>query len=356
MNPRIDKVRARMRHFGLDALFVSSLPHIRYLFGFTGSNALAVITEENCVVITDRRYDGQAREEIKNAEVLIARHSLHNELVDITTSLAGGRVGIEAAHLTLKDHHSIKKLLPTLKFLATERIVEGVASVKDSKEIESVAAAAEICTKVIAEVRDLLQPGIAELDLSAEISYRAMKLGSERDPFEPIVASGARSALPHGVSSRKTLSEGDLVVLDFGATVDGYAADFTRTARVGKPSRKELEMAQAVQKALAAAEAAFHPGIRGQDLDKVARDSLTKDGYGDYFRHSLGHGLGLNVHELPKIGETATDVLQVGNVVTLEPGVYLPDTGGVRIEDDFVLTKDGPRNLTPYARELIIVD
>jgi len=353
MNPRIEKVRKRINHYGLDAFFVSSLPHIRYLFGFTGSNSLAVISPVFTFFITDRRYDEQAKQQVRDAEIVIAQHALHDELEEIVQRLAGTRIGLEAAYLTIRDYHDLKKRLPQFKFLATERIVEGVTAIKDDDEIEKITRAAEICCQVMEALRNIIKPGVSELDISSEISYRAMRLGSERDPFEPIVASGLRSALPHGVSTPKSVEKGDLIVLDFGATIEGYAADFTRTAIVGKASARQKELVEVVRQALEAAEATARPDITGQALDKVARDLLTKHGYGEYFQHSLGHGLGLNVHEFPRIGEKGTESLQAGNVITLEPGVYLPEVGGVRIEDDFVVTADGVRNLTPYSRQLL---
>jgi len=205
MNPRIKKVRERIDHYGLDAFFVSSIPHIRYLFGFTGSNALAVISPALAVVITDRRYDVQAKQQVRNAEVIIARRLLYDELAEIAKRLPGIRIGLEAAHLSVKDYHDLKKCLPQFKFVATERIVEGITAVKEPHEIEKIAEAARICCQVMEVVRGIIKPGISELDISAEISYQAMRLGSERDPFEPIVASGTRSALPHGISTQKAV-------------------------------------------------------------------------------------------------------------------------------------------------------
>lgn len=344
-----------MLELGLQAFLVTSLAHIRYLFGFTGSNALALIDAERAVLVTDRRYTQQAKDEVTNAEVVVAPHDLFSEIKEKKLVPPGRKLGFEAAHLSVKYYTQLRKKLPEVKLVASEQVVEHLASVKDPAEVESVRRAGAICTRVFDALLAMVSPGVSELDLSAELSYRTRKLGSERDPFEPIVASGARSALPHGVSSRKTLEPGDLVIVDFGATVNGYAADFTRTLVVGEPGPKQREMAALVREALAVAEERVRPGMRGKELDQVARDFLTERGYGAFFQHSLGHGLGLEVHGLPRIGERSNDVLQVGNVITLEPGVYLPEIGGVRIEDDFVITEAGVENLTPYSRELVCV-
>jgi Xaa-Pro aminopeptidase len=183
-----------------------------------------------------------------------------------------------------------------------------------------------------------------------------MKSGSERNPFEPIVASGKRAALPHGISSGKKIKAGDLVIIDFGAVVNGYAADCTRTVVVGKIKRRQKQLIGAVQGALDLAEVSAKPGMTGRQLDAVARDHLRSHQLADFFQHSLGHGLGLDVHELPRIGETSNDPIEAGNVITLEPGVYLPDFGGIRIENDYLITGNGVENLTPFPREVVCVE
>lgn len=355
MKQRVERLRERLQHHNLNALLVSSLTNIRYLFGFCGSNAIALVASDLSFFITDRRYTLQASQQVHGAEIVIAKKDLYAELKKIVSPEAGYKIGVEAMHLSLKDFTQLKKALDSVKLVASERLVERISAVKDAQEIEDIRQAATICTAVFNETLPLIKPGISELDISAEISYRAARRGSERDPFEPIVASGVRSALPHGMASRKKIAAGDLVILDFGATMNGYAADFTRTVIVGEASPEQRKMADAVAAALDAAEQATKPGVGGKELDGVARSVLAEKGLGEYFQHSLGHGLGLNVHELPRIGERSQDVLAAGNVVALEPGVYLPEVGGIRIEDDFVLTSDGAENLTPISREVVCV-
>jgi len=352
MRPRIEKLRERLAHFQLDALLITSLTNIRYLFGFTGSNAIALSTSDQAFFVTDRRYIQQAQSQVRTAEILIGLQDLFAELKKANVLRAGLRLGFEAMHLTAKNYFHLQKTFAGVKLIASERIVERLASVKESEEMASIKKAAEICRDVYPEILALIKPGISELEISAEISYRTRRRGSERDPFEPIVASGWRSALPHGVSSNKIVEESDLVILDFGAVVNGYAADFTRTVVIGEPSNKQKEVAAAVEEALHISAAAAKPGMIGKNLDAVARDFLKQRGYADCFQHSLGHGLGLDVHGLPRIGELSDDPLEVGNVLALEPGVYLPKLGGVRIEDDFVLTETGLENLSPFPREL----
>ncbi|MCG8603934.1 Xaa-Pro peptidase family protein [bacterium] len=355
MHQRIDKLRKRIEELKLDAFLVTSLVNIRYLFGFTGSNAIALITSDLSFFVTDRRYVTQSQQEVQQAEILIAQRDLIGELKKTNVPLLRGKLGFEALNLTVKNYTEIKKAFPDTKLIAAERVVESIASVKDSSEIENVRAGGRICGKVIAEIIEVIQPGVSELDISAELSYRTRLHGSERDPFEPIVASGLRSALPHGISSPQKLQNGDLIIIDFGAVVNGYASDVTRTMVLGQPSQKQTEMLNVVLGALTTAEQSCKPGMTGKALDRVARDYLKEAGYGEFFQHSLGHGLGLEIHGLPRIGELSNDTLQAGNIITLEPGVYVPDVGGVRVEDDFALTSDGSENLTPFPRELIRV-
>ena len=355
MKQRLEKLRKRIEQYELDAFLVSSLSNIRYLFGFTGSNAIALITSDLSFFITDRRYDQQASEQVVNAEIKIAKKDLLSVLKEINPLRNEAKLGIEAIHLKVSEYFQLKKILPNIKLIPSERIVEKISNVKDADEVVHIKAAANICKKVFAEIISLIKPGLSEIEISAEISYRTKLQGSEKDPFEPIVASGLRSALPHGISSSKKLQVGDLVIIDFGAIRNGYAADFTRTVVLGKLSSKQKEMAAVVEDALEQAEAAAKPGIIGKELDRVARDSMYRRGYKKYFQHSLGHGIGLDVHGLPRIGEFSNDLLEIGNVITLEPGVYLPEFGGVRIEDDFVVTKNGVENLTEFSREVMCV-
>jgi Xaa-Pro aminopeptidase len=354
MRQRIENLRERIQHFKLDALLVTSLVNIRYLFGFTGSSAIALVAPDLCYFITDRRYKNQAAAQVKGVEMFVAIQDLYGELKHVHLK-PGARIGVEAVHLSLKNYSHLKKTYPQVKWLATERIVERLTSIKEPEEVANIKRAAELCGKVYFELLPLIKPGVCELDISAEISYRTRRAGSERDPFEPIVASGQRAALPHGISSPKKIAAGDLVILDFGAVVNGYAADLTRTVVVGKPTSQQTDMAAVVESALRLAESSAQPGMIGKQLDGIVRDFLKQRGYGDFFQHSLGHGLGLEVHGLPRIGEQSDDPLEAGNVVALEPGVYLPEIGGVRIENNYYLGNEGVQNLSPFSREVVSV-
>lgn len=355
MNQRIDKIRKRIHQLQINAFLITSLVNLRYLFGFTGSNGIGLITSDLSFFVTDQRYKHQAREQVGNAEILIGIHDLLAEFKKKDILTAGTKLAFEAMHLTVKEFTHLKKTFPELKLVASERIVEKISSVKDSEEISSIKKAAAICGTVINEIISLIKPDVRELDISAELSYKTKLHGSEKDPFEPIVASGTRSALPHGVSANKKIQSGDLIIIDFGAVINGYVSDFTRTVVMGRPSDKQRQIAKVVLKTLLLAEKQAKPGLIGKDLDKIARDYCESQGYGRAFNHSLGHGLGLELHGLPRIGQSSKDPLERGNVITLEPGIYLSGFGGVRIEDDFVITENGVENLTPFPRELISV-
>ncbi|MFQ5601872.1 MAG: M24 family metallopeptidase [bacterium] len=356
MRQRIEQVRKRMQHFNLHAFLITSLVNIRYLFGFTGSNAIALIASDLCFLVTDRRYRRQVQTEVQDAEILVAARDLFSELPATLQPKTGFRLGFEAEHLPVKHYTNLTKLFPQIKFIASERIVERIASVKDAGEIQSLRKAASIVCDVWHEVVELLRPGLREVELAVEISYKTKIRSCEREPFAPIVASGPRSAMPHAQASDKKMQAGELVIVDFGAQVNGYVADFTRTCVLGKPTSTQAEMARIVTEALFEAQNAVHAGMIGKDLDFVAREFIEQAGFGDGFQHSLGHGLGLELHALPRIGERSTDVVQAGQVLALEPGIYLPNLGGVRVEDDFVVTAHGVENLTPISRELVCVE
>ncbi len=354
MRQRIEKLKERIRHFQLDALLITSLANLRYLFGFTGSSAIALVASDLCFFVTDRRYINQAKMQVHGAELLFAIQDLFGELKKIKLK-TGMKVGVEAIHLSVKNYSHLKKTFPEIHWVATERVVERIASLKEPDEVASIRRAADLCGKIYLDLLPLIEPGMRELDISAEISYRCRRNGSERDPFEPIVASGKRSALPHGISSSKMLEGGDSVILDFGAVIDGYAADVTRTVVVGESTAQQKEMARIVEAALRLAESMAKPGIAGKQLDAVVRDFMKQNGYSDFFQHSLGHGLGLEVHGLPRIGELSEDSLETGNVVALEPGIYVPEVGGVRFEDNYVVHTSGVENLSRFSRELVSV-
>jgi len=356
MQDRIARVRAEMQRANLASFLVSAAPHWRYLFGFTGSNGLGLITADRCFFVTDWRYQEQAQVEVRNAEILIVRRDLLAVLKEKQILPAGGRLGFEAGHLSFRYFSQLQKSFDQLRFVATEHFVEKIAIPKSAEEIASLRQAGAMACAVWDQVLPFIQRGAKESDIAAEIIYRSRKLGSETEPFEPIVASGPRSALPHARSSGRRLQSGDVVVIDYGCVVAGYASDVTRTVAVGEPPAKLRQAYFAVKEACRLACEAARPGMEGIQLDEVARKHLESCGFKEEFNHSLGHGLGLDVHSLPRLGPESKDVIAANAVITIEPGVYFPDFGGVRIEDDLLVTAAGNEVLTPMSRELFVVE
>jgi Xaa-Pro aminopeptidase len=265
------------------------------------------------------------------------------------------RIGYEAASLNVHQFQLLRKMAPHARFVASKGVVEGLTSQKEPAEILSLVKAARISDKVFETLLPNIKPGVSEKDLAAEISFLHRRFGSDGDAFEPIVASGKRSALPHARPTSRRLRRGDLLLLDFGCIVDGYHSDMTRTIAIGPVSSRIRTMYAKVLEAGDLAILAVQPGVRVRELDRIARRHLRKSGLQKYFVHSLGHGIGLQIHESPRISERSDEVLGANNVITIEPGVYIPSVGGVRIEDDLVVRMDGCEILCKSPRELLVV-
>jgi Xaa-Pro aminopeptidase len=352
---RLSRLRQRMRSAGLDALLVSSPSDVRYLTGFTGSNALVIVRRRSLTLVTDTRYALQSSIEARGIGRIISRDSLA-EAAATARALDGLKVvGFEAQHVTYAQYRQLRRLFPRIEFRSTADIVEDVATVKDRTEVRAIRRAAAITDTVFSELLPLLKPGLTELDIAAEISYRQRRHGAAQDSFEPIVASGDRGALPHGRATDRRIRKGELVTMDFGCVVDGYCSDLTRTVAVGRPAQEQRRAYEIVLEAQAAAIDAARPGMLGRDLDTVARIHIGRAGYGKYFNHSLGHGIGLRIHERPRISVASRDRLRQGNVITIEPGVYIPGRWGLRIEDDVLITASGCTVLTASPKHLIIL-
>ncbi len=355
MNSRLARLRQELRNRDLDAFLVTSLPNVRYLTGFSGSNGLCVVTGREAVLFTDTRYARQSKMEAKGCRRVITRRALF-EAAALEGLLKHRRtLGFESHHVSYAQYRSLKRLFPRHKLSGQGELVENLALIKDPSEIKAIQEAGEIASRVFLEIVQLIRPGVSEMDIAAEISYLLKRQGGERDAFEPIVASGERGVLPHVRPTTQRIRQGVMVILDFGTTRNGYCSDITRTVAVGKVPRRAVEMYALVLDAHAAAIQAAKGGLPARELDAIARERLHKAGYGRYFVHSLGHGLGLNIHERPRVSPLSSEVLQVGNCITIEPGLYVPGIGGVRIEDDIVLTKTGCNVLTHAPRELMIL-
>jgi Xaa-Pro aminopeptidase len=344
-----------MQEAGLDAFIVSSLTNVRYLTGFTGTNGVCVVRKDDAVFVTDPRYTQQARQEVTSCRRLIAPERLLESAAQSGIFRGCRTIGFESHVVTYTQYRSMKKLIGGVSFASTGSLVESIAAVKEKGEIESLRAAMAISDRVFSDLLKSIRAGVTELDISAEISWLHKRYGAEKDAFEPIVASGERGAYPHARASTRRIRNHELVTLDFGCTVNGYHSDLTRTLAVGKPTERARRMYDVVLGAQTAAVAAARGGMPARALDAVAREFIAKKGFGKFFQHSLGHGLGLRVHEAPRVSMASNETLLAGNVITIEPGVYIPRVGGVRIEDDLLITRTGHEVLTTATKQLVIL-
>ncbi len=350
---KIEKVREKLEELKIDGFLITHLPHIRYLTGFSGSSALCFVSKKDAILITDFRYKEQVKIQVKHFKKIIA---IGKSLLDVASEKNImknlKRVGFEADHTPFSLVIEIKKTFKDVKFIPIKNLIEEVSAIKTTEEIENIKSAIKISEKAFNEVLNLIKPGIAELDIASEISYLQRKYGAEKDAFDIIVASGWRSALPHGVASAKKIKKGEFVVIDFGCVVNGYHSDITRTIVFGKASKEQRKIYQIVFDAQSKAIEQASSGLRANLLDSIARDYIKQKGYGKFFGHSLGHGIGVEIHTLPRISPKSNYILQAGNVITIEPGIYIPNFGGVRIEDD-ILIDSTPQVLTTLPRNLI---
>ena len=343
-----------------DGLLINHLPNIRYLCGFTGSAGLLLVEESGSIFFTDNRYDTQAHEEVKAARVVIAPKSV---LIALTDFLGGRHrrartrtIGIEAEHFTVAEKKRLSKLSPAgISFKDAPSVVERARMIKDEDELSRIRAAVALGATLFDRAVEVLRPGIKEVEVAAEMELTARRAGAEEMSFPTIIASGARSALPHGRASEQAVPRGAFVVCDFGVILSGYCSDQTRTVWVGKSTDDARHAYEAVREAQQAAIDAVRPGIPVGDVDAAARKVLTKAGLGKYFTHSTGHGVGLEIHESPRVADGQREVLQPGMVITIEPGVYFPGKWGVRIEDMVVVTVGGCDVLTPTSKEFLAV-
>jgi Xaa-Pro aminopeptidase len=361
---RRDALRATAAQQELDAVLVTNLLNVRYLTGFTGSNgALLVRTDGADLFGTDGRYTTQAGTQVPDVELLVDRGTVP-ALAREAVRRGVGRLGYESHDLTVDGLAGLEKVLAdaadggTVPELASvRRAVEALRAIKDEDEIESLRRACAVADQALAELaaEGALRPGRTELQVGRELDARMLLLGAEAPSFETIVATGANSAIPHHRPDATVLRDGDFLKLDFGATVDGYHSDMTRTVVLGHAADWQREIYELVAASQAAGRAALEVGADVVAIDAASRDVIVEAGHGEHFTHGLGHGVGLEIHEAPGIGPLGAGTLAAGMAVTVEPGVYLPGRGGVRIEDTLIVTDDAPELLTLTSKELLVL-
>ena len=356
---RLSHTRLAIQQSHLDALLVTHLPNIHYLCGFTGSAGVLIISRNKApAFFTDGRYSQQASEEVKGATIKIQ----HGK--SASAAAAGWlakqkrlrRIGIDAAHMTIAERNSFARpLRGKAKLVAAPALVEQMRMIKDPGEIAKIRAACRLGEALFHRLLEVARPGVSENEVAGELEFAARRLGAEQMSFPTIIAGGARSALPHGRASHAALPLRGFVVCDFGVILAGYCSDMTRTLHLGRPTKEGRRAYEAVRDAQRAALDAVKPGATVGEVDRAARKYLQKQGLGRFFSHSTGHGVGLEIHEAPRVAAGQQETLQPGMVITIEPGVYLPGKFGIRIEDTVVVTHSRCEILTPCPKDLVIV-
>lgn len=350
---RIEKVRAAMRTQDLPALLVTNRDNVGWLSGFTGSNGFVVLTRDRAIFATDSRYVEQAKNQCAGFELVKLATSAPDEITSLLADLKVAAIGFEAESLTVKLHDVYRDALPAeIGFQATTGIVETPRQVKDAGEIALIEEAVRLADRAFEHILPFLKPGAVERDIMLELEWFLRKRGADV-AFDTIVASGPRGALPHGRASERVMQRGEMVTLDFGGRLQGYCSDITRTVCLGEPTDEQRKVYDTVLRAQETAITAIRPGASGKEIDALAREVITSAGYGDYFGHGLGHGLGRAVHDGPGFSVRSELTLAEGMVLTVEPGIYIPDWGGVRIEHDIVVERNGARILDSSTVELL---
>ena len=343
-----------MRTGRANAFLTTALPNVRYLAGFTGSNAALLLTQDRAILFTDPRYQTQAPQET-DCEVRVVKGPLLAELAKWLKRLAVKSLGFEGNRISFEEYKQLKENATGVTLKPLAGVVESLRMVKSSDELATIRASVQLNSAALEHALEKFSPSMTEVDLAAEINYRVRLLGADGTAFDTIVASGERTALPHAHPTDHPISTNELLLIDMGATVSGYASDMTRTYAVGKLDAKSRRIYRAVLESQLAAIDAIKPGVTCAAVDRAARKVLRGYGVEKFFIHSTGHGLGLEIHERPRVGRKDMTRLEEGMAITIEPGVYQEGVGGVRIEDTVAVTHNGCEVLTPSGKELVVL-
>ncbi len=355
MSDRLATIRRLTAEHGADAALLTFLPDIRWVVGFSGSNALLVVTPDAAHFLTDGRYTTQAAAEVTGAEIHVPGYNLVEHIEREGLFGDSATVLVQGDHVTVAQWNDWQERFPEMAFEPVSGLLREAIASKTEDEIEAIRRAQAVTEEVFDTILPFIKPGLSEQDLAAEIVYQHLKRGASAMAFEPIVGSGPNGALPHARASSRTFRSGDLIVIDMGCVLDGYASDMTRTVVVGEPDDEARKAYGVVLEAQERAIEAIHAGASGKAVDGVAREIIKDAGLGDYFSHGLGHGVGLQVHEWPRLSYHIDDMLPVNAAITVEPGVYLPERFGIRIEDIVVAREDGPEVLTRTTKSLLVL-
>lgn len=351
---RLSNLQRILKEEKLDALLVTNPYNLRYISNFTGTTGLALITQEEAFFVTDFRYTQQAADQAEGFEIIRNVGPIFAEVKKIVEKKSIDLLGFEDAYVSFRNYDELEDMLDC-DLIPASGMIEELREVKDESEIAAIKKACEIADAGFQYILDYLKPGVSEIEIANRLDFYMRELGATGVSFDTIVASGYRSAMPHGVASHKLIEKGDFVTLDYGCYYNGYVSDMTRTVAVGEPKPQLKEIYQIVLEAQLKVNAEVKPGLSGIEVDSIARDLISSYGYGEHFGHSNGHGIGLEIHEGPNTSQKAPKRLVKGNVITNEPGIYLEGIGGVRIEDDLLITETGNEVLIHSPKELIIL-
>ncbi len=352
---RQDRLKQQLGKLELDGILLTNLTSIRYVCGFTGSTASCLITNEGSFFISDGRYDLQANEQVKGMECLID-FGTHVSIIEKNNLIRNGmKLAFESDHVSVSQYKKITSVFPDVIWESTSMLLENLQAVKDQSELDAIRTAVEITDVIYDEILPMLKPGTTEKEIANHLVMR-YRQESDGEAYEPIVAGGPNGALPHAVPGNRPFEKGDFIVIDAAAKYAGYYADMTRTPLVGDATEKHREIYGIVKNAQQAGCDTAKAGVSCKEVDKVTRDFIAEQGYGEYYNHGTGHGLGLDVHTEPRLSQLSKSILEVNNVVTIEPGIYIPGWGGVRIEDDVVIKEVGCEIMNRTTKELVVLD
>ena len=354
---RLEKIKLSLNQNNLDGIIITNLKNIRYISGFSGSSATCLIINESEYFISDGRYKIQSEIEVKNMEIFIDDES-NFDIIKKQKLINNKKLklGFESDKTTHDELQSLKLLFPQVNWVPIKNIIENISKIKDKQEIQCIRQAVEITDEVFDQIIPDLRIGLNEKEIAAKISFALKILGADEDAFRPIVAGGPNSALPHAFPSSRELQKGDFLILDFGAKYNGYHADMTRTVVIKECSEKQKEIYNIVSESQKLGIKNISDNTDCKHIDSICRNYIKTSGYGDNFIHSTGHGLGLEIHENPRFSKNSKDKIYSNYIMTVEPGIYIPNLGGVRIEDDVIVKKTNSEILNKSTKELIVID
>ncbi|UFT98832.1 Xaa-Pro peptidase family protein [Radiobacillus kanasensis] len=349
----LQKIRNTFKDYEIDGLMITNSFNRRYVTKFTGTAGIVLISKEKSLLLTDFRYMDQATKQAKGFEVVNAGRDI-DKLAKLVHQLGIKKLGFESKNISYDDFHTYNEAIES-DLIPVTNLLEPIRSIKTQDEIDCIKEAAKITDEAFTHILNFIKPGVKEIEVSNEIERVMRDNGATSSGYDMIVASGYRSSLPHGVASSKVIEKGDLVTLDIGALYNGYRSDMTRTVAVGEISDKWKEIYTIVNDALTIQINGIKAGITAQEADALSRNFIASKGYGEYYGHGSGHGVGLEIHELPFMSTTSKDIIEKNMLITIEPGIYLPDEAGVRIEDDVLVTESGCEIITSSSKELLIL-